>query len=124
VAGAVDDATATAALYLLIGACRRFGPGEIDARRGVFDSKLDWDGHDPEGKTLGLVGMGGIGRALARRCLAFDMTILYHNRSEWVGSKTWSRHADARCRVNDKTLAAAGLQGKVKASGIATEACS
>jgi glyoxylate reductase len=84
VAGAVDDATATAALYLLIGACRRFGPGEIDARRGVFDSKLDWDGHDPEGKTLGLVGMGGIGRALARRCLAFDMTILYHNRSEWV----------------------------------------
>lgn len=37
-------------------------------------------GHDPEGKTLGILGMGGIGRALARRAAPFDMKIQYHNR--------------------------------------------
>lgn len=37
-------------------------------------------GHDPEGKTLGILGMGGIGSAVARRALAFDLKIQYHNR--------------------------------------------
>ena len=37
-------------------------------------------GHDPEGKTLGILGMGGIGQALARRAAPFDMKIQYHNR--------------------------------------------
>lgn len=37
-------------------------------------------GHDPEGKTLGILGMGGIGGALARRAAPFDMKIQYHNR--------------------------------------------
>lgn len=37
-------------------------------------------GHDPEGKTLGILGMGGIGSAVARRALAFDFKIQYHNR--------------------------------------------
>ena len=37
-------------------------------------------GHDPEGKILGILGMGGIGGALARRAVPFDMKIQYHNR--------------------------------------------
>ncbi len=37
-------------------------------------------GHDPEGKTLGILGMGGIGSAVARRAAPFDMNIQYHNR--------------------------------------------
>ena len=37
-------------------------------------------GHDPEGKVLGILGMGGIGGALARRAAPFDMKIQYHNR--------------------------------------------
>ena len=37
-------------------------------------------GHDPEGKILGILGMGGIGGALARRAAPFDMKIQYHNR--------------------------------------------
>jgi glyoxylate reductase len=69
----------------MIGALRRFGAGEMDARDGVFKSKLAFDAHDPEGKILGIVGLGGIGRAFARRCLAFDITIMYHNRSQYVG---------------------------------------
>ena len=38
-------------------------------------------GHDPDGKTLGILGMGGIGSAVARRALAFDFKLQYHNRS-------------------------------------------
>lgn len=37
-------------------------------------------GHDPEGKALGILGMGGIGTALARRAAPFDLQIQYHNR--------------------------------------------
>lgn len=37
-------------------------------------------GHDPEGKTLGILGMGGIGSAVARRALALDLQLQYHNR--------------------------------------------
>ena len=37
-------------------------------------------GHDPEGKVLGILGMGGIGSAVARRAVAFDFKIQYHNR--------------------------------------------
>ena len=38
-------------------------------------------GHDPEGKTLGILGMGGIGKTLAKRAQAFDLKIQYHNRN-------------------------------------------
>ena len=37
-------------------------------------------GHDPEGKILGILGMGGIGRNMAAKMRAFGMKIIYHNR--------------------------------------------
>ncbi|GAE44651.1 glyoxylate reductase [Mesobacillus boroniphilus JCM 21738] len=39
-------------------------------------------GHDVYGKTIGIVGMGKIGEAVARRAKGFGMEILYHNRSQ------------------------------------------
>jgi lactate dehydrogenase-like 2-hydroxyacid dehydrogenase len=77
--GAVDDATATVAMYLLLGALRGFYAAEKNGREGKFKAGLK-PAHDPENKTLGIVGMGGIGRALARRALGFSMKIIYHNR--------------------------------------------
>src|SRR5690606_23075954 len=38
-------------------------------------------GHDPQGKVLGILGMGGIGRAVARRVGVFGMTVKYYNRT-------------------------------------------
>jgi glyoxylate reductase len=39
-------------------------------------------GHDPQGKVLGILGMGGIGQNLMKKATAFGMTVQYHNRSK------------------------------------------
>ena len=39
-------------------------------------------GHDPQGKVLGILGMGGIGRNLMKKAAAFGMSTIYHNRSK------------------------------------------
>lgn len=83
---AVDDATADTAMFLMLGALRNFPLGMHNLRHGAWrgreqDASLPALGHDPQGKSLGIIGMGGIGRNMARKALAFGMTILYHNRT-------------------------------------------
>lgn len=77
--GAVDASTANTALYLLLGALRRSHVPSTALRAGEWRGDMDL-GHDPEGKVLGILGMGGIGGALARRAAPLDMKIQYHNR--------------------------------------------
>ncbi|POY71742.1 hypothetical protein BMF94_5103 [Rhodotorula taiwanensis] len=77
---AVDGATADTALFLMLGALRQFGKAQHNLRDGAFNAGLPLS-NDPEGKTLGIVGMGGIGRAFARRARALGMSIVYHNRN-------------------------------------------
>jgi len=92
----VDDATATTAMFLLLSALRQFWPAQVNARQDRFKTGLI-PALDPEGKTLGIVGMGGIGSALARRALGFDMRILYYNRSKLSDAfmaKTFPPHAN------------------------------
>lgn len=89
VRGAVDDATADCALFLLLGALRNFNAGMATLRRGGWHHHQQEDGQnqlinkgrDPRGKTLGILGMGSIGRNLARKASVFGMTIKYHNRA-------------------------------------------
>lgn len=82
--GAVTDATADIALTLMLMSARRAGEGERLVRGG------DWRGWHPtqmlglhlSGKHVGLVGMGRIGQAIAKRChYGFDMQVSYFNRS-------------------------------------------
>ncbi|WP_240310464.1 D-glycerate dehydrogenase [Pseudosulfitobacter sp. DSM 107133] len=82
--GAVTDATADTAMTLMLMSARRAGEGERMVRAG------QWDGWHPtqmlgmhlSGKTVGIVGMGRIGLAIARRChFGFGMKVAYFTRS-------------------------------------------
>ena len=81
--GVLTDATADLAMALILMTTRRLGEGERLIRSG---SAWQWGmfmmlGTGVQQRRLGIVGMGGIGTALARRARAFGMTIAYHNRS-------------------------------------------
>ena len=85
VPGAVTDATADIGMTLILMSARRAGEGERMVRAGA------WPGWNPTqllgthvtGKTVGIIGMGRIGSAIAQRChFGFDMKVLYWSRSE------------------------------------------
>lgn len=78
-----DDATADTAVFLMLGALRNFNTSMTALRRGEFKGQPPPAlGHDPQGKTLGILGMGGIGRNLKRKADVFGMKTVYHNRSQ------------------------------------------
>ncbi len=82
--GVLTDCTADIAMTLLLQVARRAGEGEREVRAG------GWSGWRPthmigtrvSGKTLGIIGFGRIGKAMAKRChFGFDMDVVFHNRS-------------------------------------------
>jgi len=77
--GVLDETTADFAWTLLMAVARRLGEGEALARSGKWKG---WNldqlcGADVWGKTLGIVGFGRIGRAVARRASGFQMRVIY-----------------------------------------------
>ncbi len=82
--GAVTDATADIALTLILMAARRAGEGERLVRAGAW---AGWHptqmlGQHVTGRRLGVIGMGRIGKAIARRChYGFGMEVVFYNRS-------------------------------------------
>ena len=80
---AVDAATADTAVFLMLGALRMFASPLVNLRKGEFRGKIPPPlGHDPEGKLVGIVGMGGIGRDFKKKAEALGMKVQYHNRSK------------------------------------------
>jgi len=79
----LNETTADHAWTLLMASARRVSESERWLRAGQwknwrFDQFL---GADVHGATLGVLGMGRIGQAIARRSMGFDMQVIYHNRS-------------------------------------------
>ncbi|MDQ7781381.1 MAG: D-glycerate dehydrogenase [Desulfomonilaceae bacterium] len=81
--GVLTDATAEVALALILSVARRVVEGDAIVRTGKFGNwaPMLFLGTEVSGKTLGIVGLGQIGKAVARRAAGFSMRILYHNRS-------------------------------------------
>lgn len=83
--GVLTDATADFAFTLLMAGARRIGEGIDFVRQGKWQT---WGltlflGQDIYGATLGLIGFGRIGQAVAKRARGFDMKILYHDRNRF-----------------------------------------
>jgi glyoxylate reductase len=81
--GVLDDTTADLAFALLLAAARRIVEADRYVRAGKW-SRFTFDlllGTDLGGKTLGIIGMGRIGRAMARRAVAFGMKVIYAQRN-------------------------------------------
>jgi glyoxylate reductase len=78
----VDAATADTAIFLILAALRGFNNGIMAIRNRTWRGAVPPPplGRDPEGKVLGILGMGGVGRALKRRAEVFGLRTIYHNR--------------------------------------------
>jgi glyoxylate reductase len=79
----LTDSTADLTFALLMATARRIVEAAEFVKNGEWKSwsPLLLAGHDIHHKTIGIVGMGSIGSAVAKRAKGFDMNVLYHNRS-------------------------------------------
>jgi glyoxylate reductase len=127
--GVLTDATADIALLLILGAARgaSWGDRMVRENRWGETTLISPMGHDVSGKRLGILGMGRIGQAVAKRARAFGMELHYHSRrpvavDEERGARYHARFedmlphcdflsincastAETRGIVNDKTIA-------------------
>jgi len=79
----LTDATAEIAMLLILGAARRAAEGMKRARKKNWNWAADFlIGKQLSGSRLGILGMGRIGRAVAKRAIPFGMEIHYHNRKK------------------------------------------
>jgi gluconate 2-dehydrogenase len=82
-ADVLNESVADYAWALLLGAARRMTAAERWLRAGHWHATefKAWLGTDVRGRTLGILGMGRIGQAIAHRAVGFGMPVIYHNRS-------------------------------------------
>jgi glyoxylate reductase len=81
--GVLTETTADLAFALILATARRVVAGDQRVRQGKFQywAPLLFLGQEVNGKTLGIIGMGRIGQAVARRAAGFGMKILYYSRT-------------------------------------------
>ncbi|KAF9579750.1 hypothetical protein BGW38_003867 [Lunasporangiospora selenospora] len=77
--GVVSGPTADAAMFLILGCLRNFTLGQSFLRQGQWSKNLPL-GHEMAARSLGIIGLGGIGKAIAKRANAFGMLVSYYNR--------------------------------------------
>ncbi len=99
--GVLTDATADMTWALLMAIARRVVESDRFTRDGRFDGWAPkmFIGGDVTGRTLGLIGAGRIGSAVAARAAGFNMRILYYNRSR--NAELESKYAAKWCHLNE-----------------------
>jgi glyoxylate reductase len=100
--GVLDETTADLAFLLILAASRLASDAEADLRNGRW---LGWGinqylGRDVHGATLGVIGYGRIGKAVARRAAGFGMQVLHHTRHD-TGAPGWRADVDDLLRESD-----------------------
>lgn len=97
--GVLTDATAELAFALLLAVARRVVEGDKMVREGRFRhwAPFLFLGSQVSGKTLGIIGMGRIGKAVAKRASGFDMNIIYNNPQRLSASEEEEFGAEFRC---------------------------
>ena len=101
----LTDATADMAFALLLDSLRRISEGDRIIRKGQWKQiygAYDYVGLDLQDKTLGIMGLGRIGKTLAKRAKAFDMKITYHNRKQI--SKTEEKRLGVKYTTFEKLI--------------------
>lgn len=80
--GVLSDAVADLTIGLMLATARRFIEAAEDIKAGRWQTwdPMGWVGPDLHGSTVGIIGLGRIGAAVARRLTGFNVHILYHNR--------------------------------------------
>ncbi|MCX7172857.1 MAG: D-glycerate dehydrogenase [Proteobacteria bacterium] len=93
--GVLDDTTADIAWALLLASARHIAAADQWVRTGQWGGWKfkGWLGQDVHHATLGILGMGRIGQAVARRAAGFEMRVIYHNRTRL------SAQREAECRA-------------------------
>lgn len=87
--GVLTETTADLTFALLMATARRITEASDFLRRGKWSSwsPMLLTGQDIYNSTMGIIGLGGIGKALAKRAQGFNMNVLYHNRSRKLDSE-------------------------------------
>jgi glyoxylate reductase len=100
--GVLDDTTADLAFTLILAAARLVHDAETDLRVGRWPgwAITQYLGRDAHNATLGIVGYGRIGRAVARRAAGFDMRVLHHTRTD-TGQPGYVADLDELLRESD-----------------------
>ncbi|MEO8778164.1 MAG: D-glycerate dehydrogenase [Rhodanobacter sp.] len=94
-AGTLDESVADFTWAMLLGVARRMNAAERWLRAGQWHATefKGWLGSDVRGRTLGILGMGRVGQAIARRAVGFGMPVIYHNRSSLPAADERACHA-------------------------------
>jgi phosphoglycerate dehydrogenase-like enzyme len=83
--GVLTESTADLTMALMLSIARKLPQASMDAHQGLWKtwSPAGWLGMDLNGSTLGIIGMGKIGKAVAHRAKAFGMNIIYTDPQAW-----------------------------------------
>lgn len=120
-ADVLNESVADYAWALMLGVARRMNAAERWLRAGNWhatDFKA-WLGTDVRGRTLGILGMGRIGQAIAKRAVGFGMPVIYHNRTQLPETherECHARHVDKQAvlRESDFLMLALPLNNRTR----------